>query len=213
LQVLNDTHLTLEYEVTRHGPSGVGTVELWVTQDDGRNWRFLTSDPDLKPPLTVDLPSGDAVYGFRLVIQSGAGQSKGPPVSGDAPDIRVEVDTTAPVVQLIEPKADPGKRDYLILSWNAQDRNLGPTPITLEWCEPRAGGGTWQVIASNLPKSGTHNWQLPAGLPYKVNLRVSARDTAGNVAAAETTEPVLVDLTKPEGRILGVSAPGRRAPQ
>ncbi len=35
-------------------------------------------------------------------------------------------------------------------------------------------------------------------MPPKVYLKLSVSDTAGNVAVAETSEPVLIDLVKPE---------------
>jgi hypothetical protein len=41
-------------------------------------------------------------------------------------------------------------------------------------------------------------------------MRLIVRDSAGNVSTAETTEPVLVDLSEPEGRITGLVTPARR---
>jgi hypothetical protein len=39
---------------------------------------------------------------------------------------------------------------------------------------------------------------VPEDTPPKVYLRLSVRDTAGNVAVAQTPQPVLIDLTEPE---------------
>ena len=195
--------------MTRVGPSNIGSVELYLTKDEGRTWQKWADDPDLKPPITAELP-GEGVYGFRLVIHSGAGLSKGTPQSGDLPEMRVEVDTTPPVVELYELRPDPSRPNTLILTWTAKDKNLAADPITLQWAE-RPDGSVWNSIAAGLANSGQYLWQLPPNMPPRVYLRVSARDTAGNTGVAETREPMLVDLNKPEGRLLRIS--GARDPQ
>lgn len=205
LQVINTPQITLEYEVTKVGPSALGKVELWVTQDDGKSWRFLADDPDLKSPIIADLP-GEGTYGFCLVLHSGAGLTRGAPLAGDAPEIRVEVDTTPPVAQLYRPEPDPQVRDALLISWTATDKNLAQNPISLQWAD--RADGNWQHIANNLPNTGRYTWQLPANLPYRVYLRLIARDNAGNISTAQTPDSVLVDLNKPEGKLVGIV--GRR---
>jgi hypothetical protein len=47
-------------------------------------------------------------------------------------------------------------------------------------------------------------------MPYRVYLRVTARDLAGNVGVDESPEPVLIDLHEPEGQLLGISGSVRR---
>jgi hypothetical protein len=185
----------------------VSKVELYITKDDGRTWQYLADDPDCKSPITATLP-GEGVYGLRLAFQSGLGLTKGPPLAGDLPDLRIEVDTTAPRVTLFEPRPDPQRRDTLIVTWNASDRNLAPKPITLEWAE--RAEGPWVPIAAELPNSGTYSWQLPPKIPYRVFLRASAVDTAGNRSTVESRESIPVDLTKPTGRILGILSAARR---
>ncbi|MBY0526023.1 MAG: hypothetical protein K2R98_21695 [Gemmataceae bacterium] len=207
LQVVNDPQISLEYEVGQFGPSGIGKVELWISKDDGRTWQYLTDDPDFKSPIIATLP-GEGVYGLRLVIQSGAGLTKGPPLAGELPELRIEVDTTMPSVKLFEPRPDPAKRDTLVISWSAADRNLSPKPITLEYAERTEG--PWLPIAADLPNTGSFSWQLPPKLPYRVYLRASAVDTAGNRSTAETCDPILVDLNKPVGRLLGIAPSVRR---
>lgn len=200
--VVNDPQVSLEYEM-KFGASGVSKVELWLTEDEGRTWRPYAEDEDKKSPITAKLP-GQGLFGVRLVTTSGAGLSEGPPQPGDPPDIRIEVDTTPPHVQLFEPKADPQRPDTLVLSWTATDRNLAQKPVTLEYAEPR---GAWQTIASNQPAVGSLNWQLPRPLSH-VQLRVTAIDTAGNRSVAETREAFPCDLNKTKGRIIGI-APGK----
>lgn len=214
VQFANHRELTLEYELAKVGPSGIGSVELYWTPDDGKTWERAPS-PDLKDAIKsgrynrmVELQEGDGIYGFSLVVKSRAGLGKSPPRSGDVPEIRVELDTTAPVAQLFQPRPDPLHRDAIVLSWTARDKNLSATPITLEWAERT--DGPWQPIAADLSNSGQHAWQLPSGMPVSVYLRLRVRDQAGNEGVAVTPEPQLVDLTEPEGRLVNVSVTPRR---
>ena len=203
---VKDKQISIDYQVDKVGPSGIGKVDLWMTQDDGRTWRWLADDPDLTPPITVDLP-GEGVYGFRIVVQSKAGLGKRGPVSGDSPEMRVEVDLTPPVAQLYAPEPDSHQRNALTITWNATDKNLTSTPVSLQWAERK--DSEWREIASNLPNTGRFTWMLPPNLPFRVFMRLIVRDSAGNVSMAETSEPVLVDLSEPEGRITGLASPAR----
>lgn len=214
VQYANNRELTLEYELARIGPSGVGSVDLWWTPDDGKTWERAPS-PELKDTIKgghytrmVELQEGDGVYGFSLVVKSRAGLGKQAPRSGDVPELRVELDTTAPVAQLYQPRPDPMRREALLLSWVAKDKNLSPSPITLEWSERT--DGPWQPIAADAPNNGQYTWQLPSGMPVAVYLRLRVRDLAGNEGVAVTPEPQLVDLTEPEGRLVNVTVTPRR---
>lgn len=215
-QLVNDPHVGVDYTVTEFGASGVGKVELWVTADDGATWRYLTDDPEVigrdpgqKQHLMAVLP-GEGVFGLRLVTQSGAGLGHEPPRPGDAPELRIEVDTTPPLVKLFEPRPDAQQRDTLVLSWSAQDRNLAAKPISLEYAEQP--DGPWQPIAANLPNSGSYGW-VPKNVPYRAFLRVTAVDTAGNRSTAQAREPSLIDLNKPKGHLLGIAVHPRTPPE
>ena len=99
-------------QVDQRGPSGIQRVDLYATKDDGRTWVWWSKHAGNDPTIRVNLgiPSNtqpEGQYGFRLVPVSGAGLSDGIPVPGDAPDIRVVVDVTAPVVRIFPPAADP----------------------------------------------------------------------------------------------------------
>jgi hypothetical protein len=209
LQVINTRQVSIDYEVTKHGPSGIGKVELWMTRDDGRRWEKFAESTDLKPPLRVELPA-EGAYGFRLLLHSKAGRHKPVPVSGDLPEMRVELDTTPPMAQLYRPEPDPNQADALILSWTASDRNLDAKPITLQWAEK--AGGPWQTIVADWPNDGRYTWKLPPNIPFMVYLRLSAKDTAGNISTAETPEPICIDLKEPEGHLLGISGKVVRRP-
>ena len=221
-QIINVTRFDMAYEVEQRGPSGVSRVELWVTRDDGRTWHRWSQVERADSPLTVELdnrmnPQIEGLYGFRIVLSSGAGLSKGPPVAGDVPDLRVDVDITPPLVKIYEPLPDPNQKDTLILRWEASDRNMAADSITLEWSE--SPNGPWQSVVASVPappgipgsparrlaNTGSYAWHLPTTMPsHRVYLRVTARDAAGNVAEARTPQPILVDLNKPVAHIQGI---------
>ncbi|HKB06151.1 MAG TPA: hypothetical protein VKD90_28405 [Gemmataceae bacterium] len=212
-QVINVTTFKMAYEVEDRGASGVGKAEVWVTRDEGRNWIKWTTIDKPDSPLVIDLAKHgpkdvEGIYGFRVLLQSGAGLGREAPKPGDAPDLRVAVDITPPVVCVYEPYPDRTQKDTMVLRWTAVDPNLAADPITLEWSDsPR---GPWMPIAAadapvagagvarRLPNTGSFAWKVPANFPaHKVYLKVTARDKAGNVTEVTSTEPVLVDMNKP----------------
>jgi len=224
-QVINVARFDVAYDVEQKGPSGVSKAEVWVTRDDGKAWQKWSTTEKTESPLTVDLtarnnPQMEGVYGIKIVLLSGAGLSKGPPLSGDLPDMRVDVDLTPPVVKIYEPIPDTMSKDTMILRWQAVDRNMAAEPITLEWSETQDGpwnsivgkddssgqvGTSTPVGVKRLANSGQYAWKIPANFPtHRVYLRVSARDVAGNIAEARTPSPILVDMNKPVAKIHGI---------
>ncbi len=225
-QVINVAQFSLNYDVEQRGPSGLSRVDLWVTRDDGRSWMKWSQHMGRETPIPVHValdvrgnPQLEGLYGFRLVAVSGAGLSDPAPVANDAPDLRVIVDVTSPVVKIFEPGSDPMQRDTLMIQWEAVDRNFGDDPILLEWSENP--NGPWRpvvtgndgvvqataiggAVARRVPNSGRYPWHVPMGLPAKVYLKVSARDAAGNTTEVMTPAPILVDLMKPRAKITGI---------
>ncbi len=237
-EVINVLKFDLAYAVEDQGPSGLGRVELWITRDDGKSWHRWSEDDDLQSPLTVNLdmetpgnPRAEGIYGFRVVVYSGAGLTKGAPQPGDPPDMRVDIDVTPPIVKLLSARPDPRSRDSMILQWDAVDRNLAVNPITLEWSEHPQGpwrpvvsalppeapgaalGSSHAMMLQRIPNTGRYAWRLPARMPtHRVYLRITARDAAGNIAEAKTPEPIEVDLNKPAARIKGILGASYRQP-
>jgi hypothetical protein len=218
VQFINNNRVTLDYEVAKFGASGVGSVDLFVTRDDGRSWQRLGGEQNPTLPLpadargtgtvrrsmTAELP-GEGVYGFYLVVRSGVGLGKPPPQNGEPPQMRVEVDLTPPQATLYRLEPAAGVKDALVINWDAKDRNLTPNPITLEWAERR--DGRWESIGgAELPNTGRYVWKVPANVPPKVFLRLTARDSAGNVGVAETQDAITVDLNEPEAHFVGLGA-------
>ncbi len=226
VQYINFWSFDMAYEVESRGPSGISRLDLWVTRDDGRTWMKWSQHDGKAATVRVSLnvpnnPQPEGTYGFRVVPVSGAGLSEREPVSGDPPDLRVIVDVTPPALELYRPVGDPNNPETLVIQWKATDANFGEDPITIEWSDKPTG--PWQPTAAagelipagagtlqqprRLPNSGQFSWRVPAGLPPRVYLKVSARDAAGNVREVITREPVLVDLVKPRAKISGIVPP------
>ena len=196
----------LQYDVADAGEGGPASVELWVTPDGGRHWSRRGEDPDKASPLQVDV-GGDGTFGLRLVARSASGLGDTPPAPGDPPQMWVEVDNTAPRVQLYAPKVGSGDNlGKVAVMWRASDLHLGDQPVTLSWRPADQPGAAWQPVAPPLENSGKFIWTAPANVPPRFHLRIDVVDTVGNRGYAETTEgpAIVVDRARPRSRIIGL---------
>jgi hypothetical protein len=205
-QLINTTRASLEYRIDQIGPSGIGKVEVYMTADQGQTWQRLCDDPDRRSPVEFDLP-GEGLYGIRLAITNGNGFGGTPPRRGDAPTCWIEVDTSAPFVQL-RPVETQVSNGALEIRWQATDKNLGSEPVNLFY-RSRADG-PWQVIARNVKNDGVYRWTFPHEAS-QFFVKVEVTDLAGNVARAESANPVLLDVTEPRATVLGVTGMSVRA--
>jgi hypothetical protein len=201
--------------VDKIGASGLGSVDLYVSRDDGATWQRLTGEQltaaaplesggaaPAERAITADLP-GEGRYGFYLVVRSGVGLGKQPPRNGDRPQMRVEVDLTPPEGTLYGLQPVQGQTNAVVVRWKASDLNLSEKPIRLEWAERK--GGPWTAIGEgDLANTGYYTWKLPPNIPGRVYLKMTITDLARNTGVAESAEPVTIDLTEPEARIIGL---------
>ncbi|HZT79492.1 MAG TPA: hypothetical protein VFA26_04705 [Gemmataceae bacterium] len=205
---VNSTRVQLNYSIENKGKWGVSAVELWGTRD-GRNWQKYDEQANAQPPYVVEVKE-EGAYGFTLIAKNGVGRSGDPPPQvGDPPQVWVKVDLTKPVVRVqgaeVGKGADSGN---LTVFYDARDENLDDRPITISFAEHREG--PWTKVAEKERHTGRYVWKMPQDVPYKVYLRVEAVDKAGNVGAAETEQPVAVDLSQPKVRVLDVTPAGGR---
>ncbi len=192
----------LEYALEEVGRWGVSKVELWGTRDHGQTWQCYATDDDNRSPIQVTV-DGEGLYGFRIVVYSAAGTGTFPPRAGERPELWVAVDLHRPTVELTSIEPGSGNQaDYLVLRWQAEDDNLEERPISLFYSSRPAG--PWSTMATGLENTGEYAWRLERHVPARFYLRLEARDTAGNLAAYQTAEPVLLERPRPTGRIEGV---------
>lgn len=201
-QVLNGTKFQIGFQVDEVGPSGVGAVELYITEDNGQKWYKYGEDPDKQSPFQVEVPH-DGIYGFSLRVRSGAGLADALPRSGEKPDVVIVVDRQAPVIQL-----DPvvqgvgGEANKVTISWTVSEQNPAEKPIAINYATQP--DGPWEPIVEWQEDLGRFTWSVRPGNPSKFYLQVVARDAAGNISQQVTPQPIVVDLTKPSGRIVDV---------
>lgn len=202
IRVLNQRQFQIGYRLEEVGPSGISCVELFITQDNGATWYRYGEDADKRSPFVVNVPR-EGSYGFTLLVRSGVGLAIDPPQPGERPSIIVNVDETAPRVQLLPVEQGRGQSlNKLLIRWMAQDENLAERPISLSY--GNSPNGPWQPIAGGLDNSGSYVWTMAPGLAPRLYFRIEARDIAGNVQRIDTNEPLLIDLSKPTARILDV---------
>lgn len=196
----------LQYEVEDAGPEGPALVELWVTRDGGQTWNRLAEDSDRVSPYDVDLGT-EGTFGLWLAVQSAANLGDPPPRPGDRPQLWVEVDSTAPVVRLDPPRVGQGANlGRVLISWKASDPHLGPRPVLLSYRADRPDD-PWHPLTERLDNTGKYIWSVPANVPPRVHIRIDVMDSLGNRGFAETqSKPILVDQSRPRGRILGLDA-------
>ena len=205
-QIINTTRASLDYRIDQVGPSGVGKVDVYMTADQGQTWQRLGEDADRRSPVEFDLP-GEGSFGICLAITNGNGFGGTPPQRGDAPVCTIEVDTSAPFVQLrpIEPVVVGGSLD---IRWQTTDKNLGPEPVSLYY--RGRSDGPWQVIARGLKNDGVHRWAFPRDAGAQFFVKIEVTDQAGNSARVETPNPVVLDMTEPRATVLGVTGMNSR---
>ena len=201
----------LQYAIEDAGPDGPAVVELWMTQDGGRNWIRRAEDTDRVSPFEVDL-GGEGTFGMSLVARSASGLGDQPPAPGDPPQSWVEVDTTPPSVQLFPPQIGTGPHaGKVAITWRASDLHLAPRSVSLFW-RPDQAGSTWQPLIDGQENVGQYVWTVPPSFPARFHIRVEAVDTVGHRGGADTTDsaPVIVDRSRPRSRIIGLD-PNARA--
>jgi hypothetical protein len=200
------------YKVDDVGPSGIAAVELFITEDHGRKWWKYGEDADQQSPFDVEVPH-DGEFGFAVRVRSGAGLSREAPLQGDSPEIVVSVDQTPPVIELMPIHQGQGSNiNRLLIRWRVSDEHLAERPISIWYAANRKG--PWEKICDwREDRSGAFEWKVGLDIPPQFYIRVSARDTAGNITHAETPQPIIVDLVRPTAKIIDVETPAGNGPQ
>ena len=152
VRYMNAPRLSVDYDVSMVGSSGVGRVELWGTLDAGQTWTYMAEDKDCTSPIEMDLKS-DGRYGLAILIFNGAGVGMERPQSGAAPQMEVVLDRINPRVQLytIQLQAEFGD---LEITWGAEDLNFGINPVLLSWSSSTEG--PWRAMTRCARDSALH---------------------------------------------------------
>jgi len=200
---VNTSVFDISYEIEVVGPSGVGAVELFVTEDGGRQWFRYGTDPDLQSPFAVDV-QGEGTFGFAVRVKNGLGFSDPPPQPGEIPTIVVTVDQSAPQIEFPQPSLTAEGNGVVVLNWKVRESNLAGNPVRLEYST--APNGPWTPVTDWQPDTGSTQWAVRPGTPPAVYFRLLARDVAGNVGTGQPPQPVLIDMKRPSVRGLRVQS-------
>lgn len=206
IQQLGSFDFEIAYDVTTAGTFGVTRVELWATPDNGRSWKRIAVDNDNRSPV-LGTVSQEGDYGLKVVVETAGGLEAIRPRPGDAPDMRVRIDTTPPLVKLtgIE-QGTQHLASHLIVQWQTDSSQSVNEIATLRYSSQPTG--PWVVAASNLPNNGQYRWRLARHLPTQFYVRLEVEDEAGNVGADQTAVPVRIHLPNPTVRLESARAVG-----
>lgn len=208
LQLVNNRIFDIVYELQDVGPSGVGSVDLFVTEDGGQQWFRYGQDTDLRSPFQVDV-QGEGTFGFAVRVRNGLGFADAPPQPGEPPAIVVSVDQTPPVVEFPQPTLVANGNGIVTLKWSVSDSHPAATPVRLEYATSAAG--PWTPLFDWQADAGSYQWPVRPGTPPALHFRLLARDAAGNVSSAQT-QPVLIDLQRPTVSGLRIQAVSQSRP-
>ncbi|QJW97403.1 hypothetical protein [Frigoriglobus tundricola] len=231
IDYVNTLEFNVDYTVQRMGRSGVQAAHLFVLKDRG-SWEPVKRYPvklmpDDKGPHSLSLPytaAQEGIYGFYIIPESGAGKKADDPKKDDQPMVNVVVDKTPPYVKITGVQVKPGgARGPLVeITWDAEDPNLMPQPVSLEWSLDKSAA-KWNEVKyrlDNTPNTNTgrFTWEVPDEKLWKFWLRARAVDKAANVGESVWPNEVIVDLEQPSATIDRVrggpsGAPAPKAPE
>jgi hypothetical protein len=206
-RIVRAAKFQIGYQIDDIGPSGVGGVELFVTQDQGRKWWRYGEDADRQSPFDVEVP-GDGEYGFAIRARSGVGLAEAPPTPGEMPAIVIVVDQTPPAVELLPVRQGAGPQaNKLQLRWTTAEAHPAEAAVALFY----AGSpeGPWETISNWRADTGEFVWTVAPGAPTQIFFRIVVRDSAGNMTQQQTPRPVVIDLSRPTARIVDVEGVDR----
>ena len=181
----------------------VKSRELWYRASDGKAWGEWQKHGIAfakEQPISWSPSEGHWQLYFRKTLVSG--------LAMDVPDAATKrhaefiIDRTAPSVAIEFPAAKAKLRGGFkyTVKWTASDSYLKTSPITIRWS--RDGKGSWDVIAQDVPNTGSYEWTTPRDMTTAGQLQVLAADKAGNVGTMESTS-VLIDSVSPSGSVTG----------
>ncbi|HWL09356.1 MAG TPA: hypothetical protein VNQ76_13190 [Planctomicrobium sp.] len=204
LRYLNSLLFRMGYNLQEVGPSGVSQVDLYITEDGGKQWFHYGVDPDRVSPMEISVPK-DGEYGFAFRVTNGQGLVPVPPQPGEAPETTVVVDRVAPTATIHPVRyADRKDLNQVLISWTTRETDLAERSVALSYST--TGTGPWIPIQNWQPNAGQLVWTVPSTLNQSFYVRLELRDRAGNVSSAQTDSPFLIDRSQPRARVTEIES-------
>lgn len=174
-------------------------VALFVTDDGGRSWRkdqeLPVAEGATAMPVFSFVAPKDGAFGLWTVATGRDGRAEPEPVAGAAPKLELVVDRASPSLSRLEATLG-GVADgqaTLALSWQVSDPNLGADPVAVEVSTDL---GKSFAVRHTGKAEGTTALTVPAEAP-EIQVRVVARDLAGNVLTSPAKPVALPVVAKP----------------
>jgi hypothetical protein len=177
--------------------------ELWYSSFDGKSWGEWQKHGIVfqkEQPITWAPTEGHWKLYFRKTLTSG--------LAAPVPEAKTKahaefiIDRTAPTGEISFPTSKAklrGGNKYTV-KWQAADKYLKASPITIRYS--RDGKGSWDVIAQDIPNTGSYEWTVPKDMTTAGQLQILVADKAGNVGTVESVS-LLVDSVNPSGAVTG----------
>ena len=216
LHYVNNRTVTLSINATV-GPSGLTKATLYWA-DEKLNWQKWKDEkgPMPAPPVTSPdkartipvefkfVADKEGLHNFVIVVANHLHHSRPAPKNGEAGEIQVMVDTLVPTGEIVSAQVSKnGDRGAVVdIRWRAQDPNIAPTPIKLEYApinpERPAEAGAWKTIHPDwVENTGQYTWTVPTGEAHKFRIRLICKDRAGNEATFQYKDEINTDLFRP----------------
>jgi hypothetical protein len=151
-------------------------VQLYVSTDHGTRWRMVDRAEPRADHFDFLAPS-DGEYWFAVRTLDSFNRLH-PAGNNIEPALKVIVDATPPVLELLLTELEPGKIE---LRWTAADDHLDVSKLRIEYRQPDAP--EWQPAAVVPQPNGQTTWEVKAG--GLVAVRGSISDLAGNSVNAD----------------------------
>lgn len=201
-KVVKSNTFNIGYSLDQIGPSGVGAVKLFISEDNGRTWYEYGNDPDRISPFSVKVEKSGQ-YGFAIRALSGIGLSDDPPQPGHLPEMVVVVDQIAPRPKLGIPQQGHGvTHNQVQFSWVLIDADLPEQPVMFS--RAFSPNGPWEPISGWIENTGRFHWAVDQTIDRPIYIRMEARDIAGNIGKVDSDQPLQIDLTRPTARIIDI---------
>jgi hypothetical protein len=210
IKYVKSQKITLRYDVSDVGKSGIKAVEVWrktVPGGWGRvPYQTETIDNNQKPlvPITIDLGEQEGLFGFTLIAKSGVDVGLPAPTGNDAAQLNIRVDRTPPVVKIQDIAVGKGvNAGRVTITWDARDKDnlMGKQCITIY--NAAAAAGPWTPIHSGkLDNIGQYVWPVSPDPDPKLFFKVEAEDWAGNVGS-DVSKEAIIEQNTPRVQIQG----------
>lgn len=161
----------------------VQAADLWMSTDGGRSWQTVELERAGPTTLRYKAPA-DGRYDFYVVLRNAAGASGDPPKAGTAPITTVIVDTVPPLLQVHDCRVEYVSDEWptVVVRASFVEENAPKVPIHIFF---RTLGKAWLDGGPATLTDNRITWDPPESAGPVIDLRVTAKDLAGNQTWAE----------------------------